>query len=183
MSVQVGGGGGYTERDLKRIGWAWNTQLLFAVLFHDVYYEIGLKSGRNEALSARMAYDVAKTCYAFDEGDCMAIRNAVNHTANFMHRIDGISELDQMISELDLSSLAREQRNDFTYQQLGIAAEQKECDPADLDREQCLKGSGAFLKAMLESRGGRIYYTQEADAIWGDKAVENIKALANEYPV
>ena len=151
-----------------------NGILGFCILFHDVYYEIGLERRANEAISARMADRACKYC---DSAliEKQTVRNAIMATSSFMETCTIFSDLEKQLCDLDLSSLAREPFDDFLAQQCDIAREQ-----GVNDERVALLESAAFLEKMLAARGDDLFYTDYGKEHWLPKAKANIERLITE---
>jgi len=156
---------------MEEAGWT-STNLSFAILFHDVYYALGVGRGVNERISADIALRSLEDClYIFR--DCAAIERMIMATADFMDSIHTDTNC-QKICDLDLSSLAREPYEDFVYQQREILMEN------GLGVEHLHK-SAYFLNTLLEKRGDDLFYTDYGKKHWLDKAKDNIQRLESDY--
>lgn len=155
---------------MHEAGFRNNLVLAFSVLFHDVYYRVGLEDGENERISARIAMEVLDDCIVGPSFKSDVIESILA-TAKFMESSQTHAHC-QMICDLDLSSLALEQYSYFVKQQKKILLEHGVHD---------LSKSASFLKSLIDNRGDDLFYTEYAKNKWLDLAKSNIKRFVEEY--
>jgi len=155
--------------EMDEAGWE-SVPLSFAILFHDVYYESGVKSGYNEYNSFKIAKMVLDNCAIGDEIK-LAVSKMIMATANFMNH--GQFEIEcQRICDLDLSSLALQPYECFVDQQLNVLYEYGSKD---------LSKSAKFLNELCAKRNNCMFYTDYAKKNWLEPALDNIKMFTDEY--
>jgi predicted metal-dependent HD superfamily phosphohydrolase len=143
--------------------------VLEAIIFHDIIYcDTAVPPAFNEACSIA-TYSCMKAMQKKDELDFSEIEpviEAINATAHHLKDQDNLSDLSQLVLDLDLQSFALP-RNDFVKDSEAVISEIMN---QGHDRKKVVAGNKAFLKALLKRKN--LYYIMTD---WEEVARENLE--------
>jgi len=155
--------------------------VIIAALYHDVVYFPGAGSDANERCSSTLLASIAREVNRNDPFTDFE-KEAINTAQNYIEQTDVETHIQltydmgdhqpedlNALLDADLSSFAADWEV-FTKNQLKILAENGIVDPQPEDLDK----SARFLSMFVNQKRKRIYRTKAAQALWEDKATENI---------